>query len=233
MKEHDDLLVSHQSMADEVSDRIRRLILSHELRPGQRVKQAGLAAMMGVSTMPVREALLRLVAEGMVITDSNRSFTVATTTTPDEIRDVYWIHSVLSGELTARAWDKRTDELIADLSRHNEAYMAALEIGGHPELFKANWDFHATINRAAESPAVALTVKNTLRYFPDFSYDIPGWNELAAEWQVRLLAEFCEGRERGREAVVRIVEDCCTRAAEFYIAASWPSGERARVEGLA
>jgi DNA-binding GntR family transcriptional regulator len=217
-----DLLVRHQSMADQVTDRIRRLILSQELQPGQRIKQAELAAMMGVSTMPVREALLRLVSEGMVIADMNRSFTVAMTTTPGGIRDIYWIHSVLAGELTSRAWDRRNDDLIKVITAHHEKYMAAMKSGAHPELFKANWDFHAAIHRAAEAPAIALTMKNTLRYFPDFSYDVPGWNELAADWQTGLLDQFVKGNREGARAVVG---DCCRRSAELYIAAFWPAGE--------
>jgi DNA-binding GntR family transcriptional regulator len=217
-----DLLVRHQSMADQVTDRIRRLILSQELQPGQRIKQAELAAMMGVSTMPVREALLRLVSEGMVIADMNRSFTVAMTTTPGGIRDIYWIHSVLAGELTSRAWDRRNDDLIKVITAHHEKYMAAIKSGAHPELFKANWDFHAAIHRAAEAPAIALTMKNTLRYFPDFSYDVPGWNELAADWQTGLLDQFVKGNREGARAVVG---DCCRRSAELYIAAFWPAGE--------
>jgi DNA-binding GntR family transcriptional regulator len=99
-------------MADKVTEQTRRLILSRELQPGQRIRQAELATMMGVSTMPIREALLRLVAEGMVIAESNRSFTIAMTTTPSGIRDIYWIHAELAGELAARAWDVRTDELV-------------------------------------------------------------------------------------------------------------------------
>ena len=209
-------------MADQVTDRIRRLILSHELLPGQRIKQAELAAMMGVSTMPVREALLRLVSEGMVIADMNRSFTVAMTTTPEWIRDIYWIHSVLAGELICRAWDRRDDDLITVMRAHHQGYMAAMKSGAHPELFKANWDFHAAIHRAADAPAIALTMKNTLRYFPDFSYDVPGWNELAADWQTGLLDQFVKGNREGARAVVG---DCCRRSAELYIAAFWPAGE--------
>jgi DNA-binding GntR family transcriptional regulator len=215
-----DLIVRHKSMADEVTARMRRLILSRELQPGQRVKQAELAAMMGVSTMPVREALLRLVSEGMVIADSNRSFTVAMTTTPEGIRDIYWIHSVLAGELTTRAWDRRDDALIKVLTGHHKAYTAALKSGGHPELFQANWEFHAAIHRAADAPAIALTMKNTLRYFPDFTYQVPGWDDLAADWQSGLLGQFIKGNREGARAVVA---DCCTRSAELYIAAFWPA----------
>jgi DNA-binding GntR family transcriptional regulator len=77
-----------------------------------------MADKVGVSTMPVREALLRLVSEGMVIADSNRSFTVAITTTPSGIRDIYWIHAELGGEPAARARDVRTDELVEKLAGH-------------------------------------------------------------------------------------------------------------------
>jgi DNA-binding GntR family transcriptional regulator len=219
METSSDLIVRHKSMTDEVTDRTRRLILSRQLQPGQRITQAELAAMMGVSTMPVREALLRLVAEGMVIADSNRSFTVAMTTTPEGIRDIYWIHSVLAGELAARAWDRRTDALIEYLRSAHKTYLAALKTAGQTELFKDNWDFHAAIHRAADAPAIALTMKNTLRYFPDFSYEVPGWNDLAAEWQAGLVREFEAGTPDGAR---KVVTDSCRRSAELYIAALWP-----------
>lgn len=105
---------------------------------------------------------------------------------------------------------------------HHKEYMAAMKSGGHTELFTANWDFHAAIHRAADAPAIALTMKNTLRYFPDFSYDVPGWNELAADWQTGLLDQFVKGNREGARAVVA---DCCRRSAELYIAAFWPAGE--------
>jgi DNA-binding GntR family transcriptional regulator len=221
MEPRGNLLVRHQSMADKVTEQTRRLILSRELQPGQRIRQAELATMMGVSTMPVREALLRLVSEGMVIAESNRSFTVAMTTTPSGIRDIYWIHAQLAGELAARAWEVRTDELIAKLATHERAYIAALKsgVGGHAVLFTENWAFHSTVHRAANAPAIAVTLKNTLRYFPDFSYDIPGWNEEGARWQTDLLAQFANGSREGARQVVA-THSCAS--AELYIAALWP-----------
>ncbi|MFF3872213.1 GntR family transcriptional regulator [Streptomyces sp. NPDC001978] len=214
----EDLIVQHRSMADEVTDRTRRLIMSRQLKSGQRITQAELAKMMGVSTMPVREALLRLVSEGMVVADSNRSFTIAASTTPQGIRDIYWIHAALAGELTARAWDSRSDEFIKSLQTQHTQYLAAMKSGVQLELFQTNWGFHATIHRAAASPAIALTLKNTLRYMPDFTYEVPGWNQLAADWQQGLLDQFTRGNREGARAVVA---DCCARSAEIYIAAFW------------
>lgn len=213
-------------MADAVTEQTRRLILSRQLQPGERIRQAELAEMMGVSTMPVREALLRLVSEGMVLADSNKSFTVAMTTTPAGIRDVYWTHSVLAGELAARAWDARDDELLATMNRLHETYIEALEAGTsgrEAELFSENWAFHSAIHHKANSPAIAVAVKNTLRYFPDFSLDIPGWFEVGAVWQEQLIRQFEKGT---REGARKAVANGSSKSAELYIAALWPGEAR-------
>ena len=81
----------------------------------------------------------------------------------------------------------------------------------------------------ADAPAIAVTLKNTLRYFPDFSYDIPGWNEAGAQWQTALLAEFTNGSREGARAVVAT---CSAKSAELYIAALWP-GQDLRIESEA
>ena len=216
-------------MADAVTERTRRLILSRQLQPGQRIRQSDLAEMMGVSTMPVREALLRLVSEGMVLADSNKSFTIAMTTTPTGIRDVYWIHSLLAGELAARAWDVRDDELLATMNQHHETYIEALEAGSsgrETELFAENWAFQSAIHHKADAPAILVAVKNTLRYFPDFSLDIPGWYEVAAVWQEQLIRQFEKGT---REGARKAVANGGSKSAELYIAALWP-GEARGVE---
>jgi DNA-binding GntR family transcriptional regulator len=173
--------------------------------------------MVGVSTMPVREALLRLSAEGMVVAESNRSFSVANTTEAG-IRDIYWIHSVLAGELTARAWDRRSDALIAELKSINAAYKRAERSNLKDALFDTNWAFHSLINRTAESPTLVLALKNSLHYFPDFSYDVAGWVELAGRWQTGLIKQFSTGE---REAARSVASASITKAAQLFIEAYW------------
>ena len=63
-------------MAEQVADLVRNMILVGDLRPGQRVTHDELAARLNVSTMPVREALLRLSYEGLIVGKANRSFHV-------------------------------------------------------------------------------------------------------------------------------------------------------------
>jgi DNA-binding GntR family transcriptional regulator len=213
--------ITHTSMADNVSEQLRTMILSRELEPGLRVTQVELAEMLGVSTMPIREALLRLVAEGLIVAAANRSFEVATTTERG-IRDVYWIHGVLAGELAARAWDNKTASLVAALRQEHANSVQALKSGNSQRLTESNRRFHAAINMAAESPTINVILRNTLHYFPDFSLDVPGWRELAIDWQRELLDQFSSG-DRTQAQQVSLAKS--QAAAELFIEAYWSDPE--------
>ena len=187
-------------MADAVAASLRRMILTGELAPGQRVTQDELAKMLGVSTMPVREALLRLVAEGLIAAAANRSFSVVSTTL-DDIRDIFWTHSVLAGELTRRACQRSTDELIDALRAAREDYLEALAAKNLDRMQEANWRFHKAINAAANAPKLVLVLRTTLRFFPDYRDDVPGWPEVAGRWHRHVLDAFLRRRpHEAREA---------------------------------
>ena len=211
--------IAHKSMTDQVSEKLRSMILSRQLAPGTRVTQAQLAAMLGVSTMPIREALLRLGAEGLITATASRSFEIATVTGRG-IRDVYWVHGVLAGELAARAWDVKSHALIGTLRQEHANYNAAHKAGDHDGLTDANRRFHAVINSAAASPTVNVILRNTLQYFPDFGLDVPGWRELASRWQSELIDAFANGdREKARQASI----DNSRTAGELFVLAFWSS----------
>ena len=59
--------IAYGSIQDAVVDRIREMILSGQFKPGAWLRQDELAQTLGVSTMPIREALRKLQAEGLVI----------------------------------------------------------------------------------------------------------------------------------------------------------------------
>jgi DNA-binding GntR family transcriptional regulator len=211
------LRVRHTSLTDSVASTLRRMILNREFEPGERITQVQLAALLGVSTMPIREALLRLVAEGLVIAEANRSFRI-TETSESEIRDIYWMHAVLAAELTGRAWERRTADLLATLLAEHDAYRENLTRGNHEDLFQSNWAFHSALHNAAGAPALGLMLKNTLRFFPDFSIPVEGWRELAAQWQAGLIREFTDGSRAGAEEVAR---SSIGMASDLFIASFW------------
>lgn len=81
---------------------LRDAILSGELRPGDRLLQEPLAEQLRVSRIPLRDALRRLEAEGLVRIGGRRGAEVASLT-PDDVREIYAIRVALEPELVCEA----------------------------------------------------------------------------------------------------------------------------------
>jgi DNA-binding GntR family transcriptional regulator len=84
------VLARPKNLKHAVASLIRERIFSGGLRPGSRVDQDALAEAFGVSTMPVREALISLEAEALVVNVPRRGSYVADLTR-DDVRDHYRI----------------------------------------------------------------------------------------------------------------------------------------------
>lgn len=203
--------VRHRSMADQVAAELRRMVLSGAFDENERLTQDKLAKMLGVSTMPVREALLRLTAEGLVVTTPNRSFAVASNRT-DDIRDTYWAFGQIAGELAARACMLHGQGLVKALYELHASYKDNLD--DTDARFRANWQFHRTINLSAGSPRLLQLVRSTMRFFPDL-LALPGSVELAERWQRGLISAFRKG---DAEKARTISHTYARKSGELYVA---------------
>jgi DNA-binding GntR family transcriptional regulator len=88
---------------------LRAAILDRTLPAGIRLVQSDLAAQLGVSTTPVREALRDLAAEGLVLLDAHRGATVRPLDI-DEVREIYELRMTLEPLMVARVVDRITEE---------------------------------------------------------------------------------------------------------------------------
>lgn len=185
--------IQRRRLSDEVAETLRDMILVGELMPDRGITQDELATELGVSTTPVREALLRLAAEGFVRLSPNRAFSVIRST-PEDIRDVYWMNAVLSAELTRRACLQADEELRAVVRRHGEDYAQAVRAGDVAVMERANWDFHRAINLAANAPRIHLTLGTTLRFIPRGFYGLlPTWGTAAVHGHEQILGALEQG----------------------------------------
>ncbi len=212
------------TLADQVADTVRGMILTGEIAAETPVTQSEIARLLGVSTMPAREALLRLGAEGFLIASPNRSFTVRRITEHD-IRDIYWMHAVLAGELTQRACLQGDESLIRELRESEAEFVAAWNQGdGEGAMDRANWPFHRMINKAAEAPKLWMLLNATLRFIPTRFYVlVPAW---------------ADESKRGHTEIVRAPRSSMTltsspgwlprthvrAAGELLLSSSWRSG---------
>ena len=91
------------SAADRVTLEIRRAILAGRMRPGQEYALRPMAAELGVSFIPVREALRALAAEGLLMTPRGRSATIAPLDSED-LRGICRLRRRIEPDLAAKAW---------------------------------------------------------------------------------------------------------------------------------
>jgi DNA-binding GntR family transcriptional regulator len=134
------------SVVERCQDEIRKMILSGRLAPGQKVHQAELADQLSVSRVPVREALSRLNAEGLLQYRSNVGFSVARFNA-DELSEIYLMRRLLETELLLTVELHAID--VEALNELNER-MKAVDHRSTPEVYqKLNVDFHFMIFQAS------------------------------------------------------------------------------------
>jgi DNA-binding GntR family transcriptional regulator len=204
--------MSRRSLTHQVTDALRDMIITGALAPGERLTHDDLATQLGVSTMPVRESLLRLSYEGFIEASPNRSFRVGQMTR-DDLHDVYWMHGILAGELTARACEQATPELVAQLRDLMSQWNASEGLLASADLEELNSRFHSLINRAAESPRLIAMLLDTVRFIPEHFYAmLPEWSISS----VRSHNEMVDAIGRGDAAAGRqAAEDHVREAGEM------------------
>jgi DNA-binding GntR family transcriptional regulator len=166
---------------------LREDLLMGEYEAGTRLRVGELAEKLGVSTMPVREALVALEKEGLVDMLPRRGFRAGQITSRD-IEDVFLVHALISAELAERAAQSITEKQLADLMRLQGLIEAEsstadryehLSDRSYAEIERLNYDFHATINHASDSRRLGWFLRATTRYVPPRFFEVPGWVEVA------------------------------------------------------
>lgn len=129
---------------------IKEAILSAELAPESRLVELSLAEQFGVSRTPVREALKRLSAEGLVIVDPSNG-TVVRGIDEQEVEEIYAIREMLEGLAARLAAHRILPEELTRLKSLMEIMTTALEERREDVLVQANLRFHDIIYQAAQS----------------------------------------------------------------------------------
>ncbi len=134
-----------------IYEELRKQILTLKLKPGAQLDEISLAAQFGLSRSPVRDALARLISEGLVTILPNRT----TLVTPFEIEEFPKYISAL--DLIQRAVSRlaathRSDADMARIKQADKVYMKAVTSGDFQEMSETNKAFHMAIAQAANNP---------------------------------------------------------------------------------
>jgi DNA-binding GntR family transcriptional regulator len=130
-----------QARAERLLSRLRHEILRGGIEPGGPLRQDEIAARHGVSKIPVREALLQLVAEGLVTAQPNRGFTVSQLR-PQEAEEILEIRALLECQAVRIAMPRLTDADIAQAAGILDQAEATDALDRWSDF---NWEFHAAL----------------------------------------------------------------------------------------
>lgn len=148
---------SRQLLRDDVFARLRDAIVDGTLAPGEQLRDHDVAAWLGVSRTPVREALLRLQHAGLVATSPGRSTTV-TTLDARVTRDAHAVVAAMHGTAVREATALLVTGDYDRMRQANQRFSAALEAGDVEAALAADDELHGIPVAAAGNHAVAAVL---------------------------------------------------------------------------
>ncbi len=163
--------------AEEAQAALRAAILGGEIEPGARLGEVELAEQLGVSRTPVREALRRLAADGLVEVLPNRGARVAQWT-PEDLDEIYELRALLESHGAARAAVRIDAAEVAVLGKLCDDMDACVRRGRKRDLDRIttlNSEFHMRILERSDSPrlgalmAAVVQVPLVARTFHQYS----------------------------------------------------------------
>lgn len=167
---------ARSQLRDEAAAYIREQIAVGQAPPGSHLPLELLAGTLGMSVTPLREALLLLAQDGIVMQEPNRGFHVAPIRRRD-IADTYIVYARVAGELAARAATRIDDAELARLRELDER-MRTLGADEHDRIEDGNYALHDVIYEAARSPRLTWFVVTSARFVPRRVWAVvPGWLE--------------------------------------------------------
>jgi DNA-binding GntR family transcriptional regulator len=168
------LLERPATLAESAYERIASTLMEGGYVPGEKLATRTLAAQLGVSLTPAREAVLRLVREGALELLNART-TVVPTLSPERFNEIYCIRHSLEPTVARMAAKQLNGDDIKALERSLDRMSVGYRRGDYRLAFHSDGEFHFRIYEAAGMPLVVSFIRAAwLRVGPTFRLLYPG-----------------------------------------------------------
>ena len=146
------------ALHEQVARRLREMLVENRIAPGAKLNERELSEVLKVSRTPLREAIKRLAAEGLVELLPNRG-AIAVELRPADVLHTFEVMAGLeaqSGELAAQ---RITETELAEVRALHYEMLAAFTRRDLPAYYRLNSAIHAAINAAAKNPVLSATYR--------------------------------------------------------------------------
>lgn len=150
-----------------VYEKLKTSILEGDLRPGEKLNQGALAEQLGVSRMPVRDALRMLDNESLIEYHVNKGYIVSDFP-KEKMDDIQFVRSILESKAVELAGEHFTDKSINALETILDESWEALKNMDWKLIRKLNVDFHFTIYNLAPSQMLNDLINKLWHSFPKY-----------------------------------------------------------------
>ena len=140
----------NESLTEMAARRLRALILTGELQPGERVTEAGLTDLLQISRTPAREAIRILSSEGLLVVFPNRGAEVVSYS-PEVVRDSIEVVEYLEGMAGRFAAERATDSEIDEICSLTLEMQAAFRRRDKIRYYTLNQEIHYAILKASHN----------------------------------------------------------------------------------
>jgi GntR family colanic acid and biofilm gene transcriptional regulator len=207
-----------KSLVSHVEDEIRGALIEGRLEPGRRLVTKELAVSLGMSLTPVREALVRFAASGVLSAEPAQSFRVPTLTVP-QYAEISEIRKAVEGLAAAKAATRIEAVDIARMEKLLAEYLAAKSSGDPHLALKKNKEFRFVVYEAAKMPALIAVIETLwLKAGPGFNYLYPEERKSFSEH--RNYGDLLKAlRDRSPKAARAAIEHAIDDGAERVLAA--------------
>lgn len=184
---------------------LKQKIIDSELKPNQAVHEEHLAALLGVSRTPLREAIQRLENEDFFVRQPNGRLRVASITVK-EVEQTFLIRSMLEGHIARNAAKNATDKDVQKLTVILENIKNSFQLGDNQNFVSYGFEFHDYLSQISELSVFEKVLNqlrdHALRYcrFVSLHGD---WTRQADEQHGLILQMIADRNEDGAEQAMR------------------------------
>lgn len=154
--------VSSETLPSKIYRILREAIIKGQLKPGERLIQDELAKSLGVSRMPIREAVKQLAAEGYVTLEPHKGAVVKQFTVK-ELEEIYFLRAKFEPIAAAESLKFHSDDLVEKLETLNEQMKQTTDIDHYIEL---NIEFHHLLIKDCPWEKLNTIIHNFWTGFP-------------------------------------------------------------------